>query len=61
MAIESVKDRLSALSNVKDEAQLRFALGAIVDAIQALATKLDNDATVTDVNYGAVVAAIVTD
>ena len=61
MAIESVKARVSALSNTRDEKELRALLGAIVDAIQALAAKLDADATVTDTNYAATTAAIIID
>jgi hypothetical protein len=36
-------------------------LAAVVDALQAVAAKLDADAGVTDTNYAATVAAIVID
>ena len=61
MAIESLKTRISALPDQMTAKELRPLLQAIVDSIQAVATKLDNDATVTDTNYAATVAAIVTD
>lgn len=61
MAIESVKQRLGSLSNSRDEAQLRIAITAVLDALQAVATKLDSDAGVTSTDYAAAVAAIVID
>lgn len=72
MAIQSAVSRLSALSNAKDERELRLLLGAVVDSIQNIATKLDTltaklnaDGGVTDVNYAtdfaSTTAAIVTD
>jgi hypothetical protein len=61
MAIESVKQRVSALPDQITAKELRPLLEAIVDSIQAVATKLDLDATVTDTNYAAVVAALVRD
>lgn len=61
MAIESVKARVTKLSNGKDSEELLVALTAIVDALQAVAAKLDADAGVTDTNYAATVAAIVID
>lgn len=62
MAIESVKARLAQvkLGDTNDR-ELRALLVAIVDGLQAVAAKLDADATVTDTNYAATVAAIVTD
>lgn len=61
MAIESVKARVSALPDQMTAKELRPLLVAIVDSLQAVAAKLDADATVTDTNYGATVAAIVID
>ena len=61
MPIESVKARISALPDKYTEKELRPLLAAVVDALQAVATKLDSDATVTDTNYAATVAAIVAD
>lgn len=61
MSIESVKTRVNALSAPGDRQELDAALSAIVDALQAVAAKLDADAGVTDTNYAATVAAIVTD
>lgn len=72
MAIVSVSQELSSLGNIKDERFHRASSGALVDAIQNLATKLDvltaklnADAGVTDANYAidfaSTTAAIVTD
>ena len=61
MAIESIKQRVNALPDLGSRQELQAALGAIVDALQALAAKLDADATVTDTNYAAKVAEFVID
>lgn len=61
MAIESVAVRTGKLANGKDAEELRALLAAVVDALQAVAAKLDADAGVTDTNYGATVAALVSD
>ena len=61
MPAESLKTRLSALTANADERALRPLVQALLDGVQALATKLDADATVTDTNYRAVLDAIVTD
>lgn len=61
MSIESVKQRVNALAAPGDRQELDAVLSAIVDALQAVAAKLDADAGVTDTNYAATVAAIVTD
>lgn len=61
MGIESVAHRTSKLANGKDAEELRALLAAVVDALQAVAAKLDADAGVTDTNYGATVAALVSD
>lgn len=61
MSIESVRIRVNALSAPGDRQELDAVLSAIVDALQAVASKLDADAGVTDTNYAATVAAIVTD
>lgn len=61
MTIESVTQRVNRLADGTDRQELQFLLSAIVDAIQALAAKLDADAGVTGTNYAATVAALVTD
>lgn len=61
MAIESIKQRVNALPDLGTRQEMQAALAAIVDALQAIAAKLDADATVTDTDYAATVAAIVTD
>lgn len=61
MTIESVTQRVNRLADGTDRQELYFLLAAIVDAVQALAAKLDADAGVTDTNYAATVAALVTD
>jgi hypothetical protein len=61
MAIESVKQRVNALAAPGDRQELTALLAAVVDALQAVAAKLDADGGVTDTNYAATVAAIVTD
>lgn len=61
MAVESVKTRLAQvkLGDVNDR-ELRALLVAIVDGLQNIATKLDNDA-VGGVDYASTTAAIITD
>lgn len=61
MPAESLKQRVSALEPHKDTENLRILLQANLDALQALASKLDADATVTDTNYRATVDALITD
>lgn len=61
MPAESLKLRLQASGPAKSDPESRVVLQALLDAVQALATKLDADATVTDTNYRATVDAIVTD
>lgn len=61
MTIESVTQRVNRLADGGDRQELQFLLAAIVDAVQALAAKLDADAGVTDTDYAATVAAIVKD
>ena len=61
MAIESVKQRVNALAAPGDRQEMTALLAAVVDALQAVAAKLDADAGVTDTNYAATVAAIVID
>jgi hypothetical protein len=61
MPLESVKQRVNALSAPGDRQELTALLSAVVDALQAVAVKLDADAGVTDTNYAATVAAIVID
>jgi hypothetical protein len=59
---ESINTRFSKSSlDTMSKRELKAAVGAILDALQAVAAKLDADATVTDTNYAAVVTAIVTD
>ena len=59
---ESVKQRFakSQLDGMSKR-ELREAVGAVLDALQAVAAKLDADTGVNDTNYAAVVSAIVTD
>lgn len=61
MPIESVKQRVNALAIAGDRQELAILLAAVVDALQAVAAKLDADTGVNDTNYAATVAAIVTD
>ena len=61
MAAESVKIRLSKLSNGADAAELTKVVAAVVDALQAVGAKLDADAGVTDTNYVATIAGYVKD
>jgi len=59
--IPSLKLALQALPSKDVDAAVRPFLQALLDGVQALATKLDADATVTDTNYRAVLDAIVID
>lgn len=61
MASESVKQRTNRLADGTDRQELYFLLTGIVDALQAIAAKLDADAGVTDTNYAATVATYVQD
>jgi hypothetical protein len=61
MPAVSAKAQLAAVPGRQEEQALRPLLQALLDGVQALAAKLDADATVTDTNYAAVLAAIVTD
>lgn len=61
MPIESVKQRVNALAVPGDRQELAILLAAVVDALQAVAAKLDADAGVTDTNYAATVATFVID
>lgn len=61
MPLESVRQRANALAAAGDRQEMTALLLAVVDALQAVAAKLDADAGVTDTNYAATVAAIVTD
>lgn len=61
MPIESVKQRVNALAAPGDRQELAILLAAVVDALQAVAAKLDADAGVTDTNYAATVATFVAD
>lgn len=61
MPIESVRQHVNALAAPGDRQELAILLAAVVDALQAVATKLDADAGVTDTNYAATVATFVTD
>lgn len=61
MPIESVKQRVNALPDLGTRQEMQAALAAIVDALQALAAKLDADTGVNDTNYAAKVAEFVTD
>lgn len=61
MPAYSLKTQLSGERIHQANPELRVFLQALLDAVQALATKLDADATVTDTNYRATVDAIVLD
>ena len=61
MPAVSLKQQLQSMPSNTDERALRPLIQAILDGVQALATKLDADATVTDTNYRATLDAIVTD
>lgn len=62
MAIESVAQRLGATNLDKlTERELRTLLGALVNGLQAVAAKLDADATVTDTDYSATLATYIID
>lgn len=59
---ESAAKRLSSTNLDKlSERELRTLLAALVDGIQAVCTKLDADAGVTDVNYATTFAGYVID
>lgn len=58
---ESVQTRLSKLSNGADAKEIRLVVAAVVDALQAVAAKLDADAGVTDTNYATTVAGLIVD
>lgn len=57
--MEKIAQRINNLSDGREAEELRFLLNAIVDSIEAVAAKLDADATVTDTDYAATVAAII--
>lgn len=62
MAIESVAARLSVLNIDKaSEREIRTLIAALVNGVQALASKLDSDATVTDTNYKATLDTYIND
>lgn len=61
MPAVSLKQQLQSMAMQTDERAVRPLLQALLDGVQALATKLDADATVTDTNYRATLDAIVTD
>ena len=60
MATESVAVRASKLASGKDQEELRILLAALLAGLQMVTAKLDADAGVTDTNYTALLAAIVT-
>jgi hypothetical protein len=51
MPLEVINKRIAGLANKSEAYQLQLALNGLIDAIRVITTKLDNDATVTDVNY----------
>jgi hypothetical protein len=61
MPIESVRQRVNAIAAPGDRQELAALLAAVVDALQAVAAKLDADGGVTDTNYAATVATFVID
>ena len=56
---EKIAQRLNQLSDKNDAQELRFLFEAMFDGINALAAKLDADATVTDTDYAATFAEFV--
>lgn len=58
---ESVKVRTSKLADGQDAQELRALLAAVVDGLQAIATKLDADSAVAETDYAATVAKIIQD
>jgi hypothetical protein len=61
MPIESVKQRVNAIAAPGDRQELTALMHAVLDALQAVAVKLDADTGVNDTNYAATVATYVTD
>lgn len=59
MAIESIVRRINGLPPGQHTDEYRVLLLAILQGMQTVAAKLDNDAGVTDTNYLAVLSAIV--
>ena len=57
----SVKLRNAAISDGSDGYDLHQVLAAVVDALQAVAAKLDADAGVTDTDYASTVSDVITD
>ncbi len=58
---ESVKLRTAAISDGSDGYELQQVLAAVVDALQAVAAKLDADAGVTDTDFASTVSDVITD
>ena len=56
---ESVAQRVNALSNPKDRAELVKLLGAVVASLKAICAKLDADSGVGSTDYAETLAAIV--
>ncbi len=61
MTVESVAERVNRLADGIDRQELGFLLTAIVDALQAVAVKLDADAGVSGTDYASTVATYVKD
>ena len=58
---ESIAKRINASKlDTMSERELRALLGAVLAAINNIATKLDTDVAVTDTDYKATTAAILT-
>lgn len=59
---ESMQKRINAMGiGSMSKGELRFALAAVLDALQAVAAKLDADDGVTDTDFAATVAALIQD
>lgn len=61
MAIESVVQRTNRLADGIDRQELQLLLAAVVDALQAITSKLDADGGVTDTDYRATLNSYITD
>lgn len=52
---EYVSQRINHAADARSQDELRVLFNTLVDAVRAVAAKLDADATVTDTNYAALV------
>lgn len=58
---ESVKVRTSKLADGADAQEIRMLMNAVVDALNAVTTKLDGETALTAKNYSTTVANIIQD